>query len=330
MDLPELDRLNSKALEHIAESLDLTEAQYKLAKEKYEIIGNYLSSEKSILKKYNPQILPQGSIRYGTSIRPIGEDDEFDVDVTCKLSASLPEVQKEIKSQLEKCLKQYGYEEMLKEKRRCWRIQYSDKTKFHLDVVPSLPDKYDWLLTQGIPFKYAQHALAITDNENKNYPALSPDWPKSNPEGYALWFLDVMKEQADKIRMAKRAELLLEKVEDVPEFKVRTPLQRAIQIMKRHRDLTIKNKDDRPVSIIITTLAARAYEQIIKKPSSSILFKDLLIEMVELMPTFIVKKNGEDWIENPVDTKENFADKWKNESASCRPLMFSFLFRKVI
>ena len=56
------------------------------------------------------------------------------------------------------------------------------------------------------------------------------------------------------------AESIRAGVEDVPEYKVKTPLQQAIQILKRHRDIMFeKDAEDRPISIIITTLAAHAY-----------------------------------------------------------------------
>ena len=50
------------------------------------------------------------------------------------------------------------------------------------------------------------------------------------------------------------------RVEDVPEYQVKTPLQQGIQILKRHRDIMfVEDPDDKPISIIITTLAAHAY-----------------------------------------------------------------------
>lgn len=36
-------------------------------------------------------------------------------------------------------------------------------------------------------------------------------------------------------------------------------LQRIVQILKRHRDIMFNGDEDKPISIIITTLASRAY-----------------------------------------------------------------------
>ena len=42
-------------------------------------------------------------------------------------------------------------------------------------------------------------------------------------------------------------------------------LQRAVQIYKRHRDIFFEGKENAPISIIITTLAAHAFEKAVKE-----------------------------------------------------------------
>lgn len=94
-------------------------------------------------------------------------------------------------------------------------------------------------------------------------------------------------------------------VEDVPLWRVRTPLHRAVQVLKRHRDLAFAlDPENKPPSSLITTLAVRAYggEQ------------DLLaalVGVVNRMPEHIQDRNGVEWVENPVCEGENFADKWR-------------------
>ena len=105
----------------------------------------------------------------------------------------------------------------------------------------------------------ADNAIAITDRDDPNFRQLTEDWPHSNPKGYANWFRSKMREVFD----ARRRALALEaraSVEDIPEHRVRTPLQSAIQILKHHRDVMFSERvDDKPISIILTTLAAHAY-----------------------------------------------------------------------
>jgi hypothetical protein len=49
-------------------------------------------------------------------------------------------------------------------------------------------------------------------------------------------------------------------VEEVPDWYVKTTLQRTVQALKRHRNIYfVDGPENRPASIIITTLAARAY-----------------------------------------------------------------------
>lgn len=302
----------------LADSIDLTEAQYKLAVEKYTTIGNFLSGPESLLYPFRPLIRIQGSLRIGTPVRPIYEDSEFDVDLTCLLQLLLPNVQFDIKELIRKQLVSTEvYRRMLEEMRRCWRLKYAESSKFHLDIVPAIPDNYEWLLKLGVPLSYAQYAINITDNEAGNYKIQTNEFPKSNTEGYALWFLDIMKIEAERIRIELKNKLRLERIEDVPEYKVRTPLQRGIQLMKRHRDIMFDGKDDCPISIIITTLAALAYDYVIKHNVSSN-FYDILLDMVERMPQFIQSRDGIKWIPNPVNPLENFADKWRINKAKER------------
>ena len=188
-----------------------------------------------------------------------------------------------------------------KEGRRCWTLNYADSAMFHMDILPAIPDDYRWLLGLGVPFDLARHAVCITDKKRWD---IDPDWPRSNPKGYDLWFRERMK-----IVFAQRRKMFAEQmrtnIEDVPEYKVKTPLQRAIQILKRHRDLMFENDpDDKPISIIITTLASHAYN------NQEDLF-DALSSIINGMPEYISQVNGKVWISNPVNPRENFADKWQ-------------------
>lgn len=87
--------------------------------------------------------------------------------------------------------------------------------------------------------------------------------------------------------------------------KDKTVLQRIVQILKRHRDMMFRyDKEDKPISIIITTLAARAY-----KGENELL--EGLVNVVDIFEKSITKNDkGEDVVFNPVNPEENFADKW--------------------
>lgn len=104
--------------------------------------------------------------------------------------------------------------------------------------------------------------------------------------------------------MAKAAEV---DVEEIPQERVPTPLRRAVQILKRHRDIYYQgNPKDKPISIIITTLAANAYR------GESDVF-EALMAITAKMCDGIKTHNNEYSVPNPINPKENFADRWREE-----------------
>ncbi|MFD2855733.1 hypothetical protein ACFSZS_14515 [Seohaeicola zhoushanensis] len=130
----------------------------------------------------------------------------------------------------------------------------------------------------------------------------------SNPQGYAAWFRSRMLIQLTerKIEFAKR-EHITASVDQIPDHKVKTPLQRTIQLLKRHRDCMFADDADyKPISIIITTLSAHAYNE---EPSVSAALQGIL----RGMDRFIENRDGQSWVANPVNPAENFADKWADE-----------------
>lgn len=112
-------------------------------------------------------------------------------------------------------------------------------------------------------------------------------------------------------------------IDQVPLYQIKTPLQRTVQLLKRHRDvmydkLPQNRKDNAPISIIITTLAALAYN------NEANIF-DALNNIVSKMENYI-EKDGETYkILNPVMSEENFADKWNTEPAKAQEFFCWFL-----
>jgi hypothetical protein len=315
-------------LEGIVEILELPVSAYEKAKVRYEDLGEWFGREGSSLAGYDPHIFPQGSFRLGTAIRPLDDNEEYDLDLACKMRTGITKIshsQKELKDlvgiELEAYRKARGIKEELDEKHRCWRIEYQDDLSFHMDIVPCIPEDekgrkvvHDSILTTGLDSYVTGAASAstvsITDDRHENYASICSDWKISNPEGYAKWF----EYQMD----PKRLQLLLEKaqVDDVPLFEKKTPLQRSIQILKRHRDSWCKgNEDSKPISIIITTLAARAYhgETDIVEALGNILQK-----MGKLVNPHKPR------IPNPVDPSEDFADRWYREDSLHLRLEYNF------
>ena len=205
--------------------------------------------------------IPQGSFALGTAVKPLG-GDEYDVDTVCLLQHTPGQItQKQLKDLVGNRLKhpQSRYKDMIEPRnggRRCWTIRYADASKFHLDVLPAIPDDYGWLVALGVPKELAETAICLTDR--KTWSDSYSEWPRSNPKGYIAWFKDRMRVRLEEAKQVRAMEIHAE-VKEIEDFDVRTPLQRLIQILKRHRDVRFNDDEDKPISIIITTLAAQVY-----------------------------------------------------------------------
>lgn len=294
-------RTAAEAYDKLAAELEVPESKYEDAERCYRAVGDWLGASDSPLYSYRPRIYVQGSFALGTAIKPLADGD-YDVDAVCLLENPPSDItQQQLKRLVGERLRAHGkYETMLDPRqggRRCWTIKYADSSKFHLDVLPAVPDQ-DQVGFGRVPSEWLHHAIKITDRETWSDPTI--DWPKSNPKGYLAWF---RQRQAVRLDEAQRRMAKSLNVERVPDDKVRTPLHRVIQLLKRNRDERFGDDPDRPISIIITTLAAQCYEN----------ESDLSVAMSTLVPKMraaIEDRNGVAWIPNPLQPEENFADKW--------------------
>lgn len=302
----------SQLLEYLAQSLDIPESYFKKAEDRYLSVGKWLERKESIVAVFNPSIYPQGSFLLGTVIKPATDRDAYDIDLVCQLALSKSRItQKQLKDMVGTEIKSYvtanDMNSPAKEGRRCWTLEYSDEASFHMDILPSIPENdinRKFLNNLGVSSNITDLAIAITDNTLPNYAVISEEWLKSNPKGFAAWFKERMKIRFEERRMIV-AKAISAKAEDVPEYKVKTTLQRSIQLLKRHRDIRfINDKDDKPVSMIITTLAAHAYN------NEADLY-DAMMSIVNGMANYIQDRGGISWVPNPVNPEENFADKWR-------------------
>jgi hypothetical protein len=304
----------NKKLESIAKQLDISEALFEKAKARYEAIGQWLGRENSNLEHLEIKIYPQGSIGLGTANKPINNNEEYDIDLVCELSiAKINTTQQRLKNAIGEEIKAYARaNNMLEEPvegKRCWTLNYSDQAKFHMDILPAVPDGDEFrrlLETKGMISNHAGDAICITDNTlpPEQYQVINRNWPVSNPKGYLKWFKDRMTTRFSINKRLLADSLKLADIANIPDYKVKTPLQQAIQLLKRHRDLMFQDDpDNKPISIIITTLAAHAYQN-----------QEGLVETLDAIATnmsrYLEDRNGTPWVQNPSNPLENFADKW--------------------
>ena len=176
----------------------------------------------------------------------------------------------------------------VEERNRCWRVFYADAFSFHLDSLPCVPEDQrvmEAIVGAGVPAQLARLAVAITDRRHPEYERITAALFSSNPRGFADWF-----EQCARSWALPRLKELVKgsfyaAVEDVPAHEFKTPLQQAIQILKRHRDMMFRTRPKlAPISMIITNMAAHAYAG---EPD---LFA-ALTNIVEKMPQFVPGTN---------------------------------------
>lgn len=301
-------------LENVLELIELPPSAYEKAKKRYDDLGEWFGRDESIVKNNNPHVFPQGSFRLGTAIRPLDEKEEYDLDLACKLREGISRdshTQEMLKGLVGYEIESYREARDIKapkeEKHRCWRLEYQDDLSFHMDIVPCIPAdsaKRAIILesmrktgeSESIAGIASELTTSITDDRHHGYRTLCDDWNISNPEGYAKWF-EVRMNQFARMAFLEKAQ-----VDDVPLYRKKAPLQRAIQFLKRHRDQMFKDDNDvKPISIIITTLAARAYQGESDVESA---LSNILARMGGLV------NQSRPRVPNPVDPAEDFADRW--------------------
>ena len=328
----------SKILEKIAEEFDISPTKYRDAVNHNMAVANWLERGNYPDCSGELNIYPQGSFRLGTVVRPIpsGSGAEYDIDLVCELPiVKISTFPGRIKNMIGDRLKEHGaYLKMLdKEGKRCWTIIYAEKDRigFHLDVLPSVPNSQF----------YSDTSIAITNKKHGIY-----DWSDSDPKGYAKWF---EQENSNSFRLVlnhqkkyiqARAPDIYLLVEDVPDLLIRTPLQRSIQLMKRHRDVYFDNNhlnEFSPISIIITTLAAIFFQnerdvysalanivnQIIQNTAHirNQNFAEYSMQNCPIRRT----ADGKWYIANPINPKENFADRWHEDNNARAKAFFNWI-----
>lgn len=297
--------------ERIVRTIDISNDMFDEAEKAYMDMGAWIDKE---TPAYKIGIYAQGSFALGTVIKPIGDSEDYDLDLVCEFERQYGLSAKELKIDVVKpLLEKYKKTKCeLENKKRCWHVEYEDLPIFHMDIIPAI---------------YRTSYIDIT-NHDEEYDTYG--YIGSNPKGYIDWFNG---------KKAERRKVLCENyckenreiikcsadIEKIKEYHLKTPLQKAIQLLKRHRDIMFKDdKDNRkPISIIITTIAADLYRN-----EDNIV--DTLSNFFNNAESYIEshKMGGVYHIDNPCytgkDERENFADKWE-EHPERKDAFFSWL-----
>jgi len=276
-------------LQSILRAIEIPRSYYEKAVARHRSLGEWLCRPESMVVAFAPAVVPQGSFRYGTVVRPVMPTQKYDLDnVTTLQIAKTRMSQKELKNLYGAEIKAYAIAHKMtdpvEERNRCWRLFYADEFSFHLDSLPCVPEDQqvvEAIIGSGVPVHLAAVAVAITDKRHPQYEQISSALFSSNPRGFAAWFEECARSWAlPRLRELVKSNLYAS-VENVPAYEFKTPLQQAIQILKRHRDVMFRNNPNlAPISMIITNLAAHAYEGELDLYAA-------LTNIVEKMPYFV-------------------------------------------
>jgi hypothetical protein len=191
-----------------------------------------------------------------------------------------------------------------KAKRRCWRLNYPGEP-FYFDVTPALPGSR----SLGVATD-----LRVRDPDTR--------WSPSNPEEFAEWFCSIASKRFAFDRglreMVIRADTQVTPIPDAP-IGIDDILRRGIQLMKLHRDnyywqLSEHRKDAKPISVILVTVAGHAYNEMVTNEQAAYSSPiEVLLELVDRMPTGISDDGRSYRVLNPKLTSENFADRWNSD-----------------
>lgn len=269
----------------VCEEIQLPGSRYERAVAHYEAVSSWLDREGSVLSNYSPSIYPQGSMRIGTTVKPLSRE-EHDLDFVCEVQ----ETAGSFRSPLEllnlvvlRLEQNEKYASVMEVKNRCVRLTYQNE--FHMDILPACVDP-----------SAGSDCLLVPDRESRS-------WKASNPKGFAEWF-----ERRCQLRPALDVDTILERAEPVPAQQAareKETLRRAVQLLKRWRDLRYeRNPDLAPISMVLTTLAADRYagQRSLAEAITGIL--DGVASLIETCRPRIL-------ILNPANLREDLSERWE-------------------
>jgi len=288
---PSKEHQLDELLQRICRELQITKTQHEQAETSYMAVAKWLSDDKERFPDIDINIYPQGSLRIGTTVRPILQQ-EFDLDLVCELNLEWKKYENPIKilDLIEERLKEYDtYAPMVERKNRCVRLNY--KRNFHMDILPACP----------VILHDTGGCVKVPDRKEE-------DWKDSNPKGYANWFDEIASHYEPVFEystlLEKAAEI--DKLPDVEPVEIKPPLKRAVQLIKRYRDVYFKDTPkEAPISIVLTTLAGRVYQGqgSVNETITGIL--EGIQEMVQKQQKIIVR--------NPMNELEILSERWDSE-----------------
>lgn len=284
--------------------LELPQTEREKAVRRYSDLARHVARRLDV-GDVDVHVVVQGSMRTQTTTAMWG-NTKFDLDIVVKLTSARfagLRASEEFFQEFGRALKGIPDAGEPEPKNRCWRLRYPGES-FYFDVTPAIP------LSRGI----TGTDLRVRDPKTI--------WSPSNPEEFAEWFCNIAEGRFpfQREQVAKFAEARTQ-VDPVPSGRVRIDdiLRRTVQLIKLHRDnyyrgLSEQRQEGKPISVILVTLAASIYRDLLaKEPSRFSSAIEVALEVVERMPKYVDRSGGRVRVMNPEMGAENFADRWNGD-----------------
>lgn len=272
-------------LNRMAENLQLDETRFKKMESAYKSVSDWIEEDEGFFKNVDFEIYPHGSALIGATVKPT-EKEEFDLDFVIHIRMDWEKYDpEEVYNELKRRLEEHDtYKKMLQPKNRVIRLNYAGD--FHMDIMPGCQE-----------FVNDPDRILIRDKKLQGNKS-------SNPRGYGAWFNG----KADTVK-----EFLLEKayaMQELPEqepYHLKKPLKRAVQLIKRYRNIYFEDDPEYATSsIILTTLAGQFYD------GEGTIY-ETVNNIVSRMHRAAQSGINDFRVLNPVNPDEEFTDKWQHE-----------------
>lgn len=217
--------------------LEISNTFFENAKDKYEALGKFLEAQGVLV-----EIKPMGSFATGTVVKPYrnGKDKNYDLDVIAlvKSGKDASYIRLDIESPL---ILSERYKDKIESYDECVTINYANigDVDFSIDVVAAQ--------------KIIETNMVIK-NGNKY------EFKKTTCLEFVEWFKQANSEfDMYEKRRFQSINKEYASIEDIPEYKVKTSIQKTIQYLKRTRDIFYDRADVndlRPESVLISYIVA--------------------------------------------------------------------------
>lgn len=219
----------------ICGKLQLPPSLYDQADKRYHTISDTIQAD-AVFRNINLRMYAHGSFRLKTTVKPLSEN-EYDLDFVVEIPKGVSMTPQQLYNHIHRILSNDGiHDDMVEKKARCIRVNYAND--FHMDIMP------------GKAVNQSTNEIIVPDRELKGW------YHHSNPIGYAEWF-----EKQAKTRILyemNQQKILKASAEPISDQEVVTrlePLRRAVQLIKRYRDIYCEKNNKEPVrSIVLCTL----------------------------------------------------------------------------